>query len=107
MKPGSKEKVIIGWSGEDSPGQYNIGIEVGSSLPGAKESNANLIMRLWEKGILPRDWAIRMMEVPNAEGIIDDIKTREDELAKISGGLETVMKRRYRATPGVKGREAV
>lgn len=107
-KPGSKEKVIIGWSGEESKGQYNVGIEVGSSLPGAKESNANLIMRLWEKGLLPRDWAVRMMEVPNAEAMIEDIKTREDELAsKVKGGIDDVMKRRYRATPGIKGREAV
>lgn len=99
-KPGTDEKQTIGWTPDMSPGQHSIGIDVGSSLPGAKESNANLIMTLWTKGLLPRDWALRLMEAPQAEAVISDIKKREDELAGIEGGLKVVMNKRYNKTPG-------
>lgn len=106
QKPGSEDKVLVGWSvPEAHKGEYSFNIEVGSSLPGSKEAGSALIMTLFEKGLLPRDWALRLMEMPGAEKIIEDIKKRENEFIQLAAsvdkdGTKEVMQRRYRAGAG-------
>jgi len=98
-QPGTAEKQVIGWSEDYAQGEYSVDIQVGSSLPGSKEAGANLILKLFERGILPRDWALRLLEFPGAEKIIEDIKQREDELVQL-GAMKEVMQRRYKSTEG-------
>lgn len=103
--PGSPDKQVLAWSGEFAKGEYSIDIQVGSSLPGSKEAGSALIMKMFEKGILPREWALRLLEFPGAEKIIEDIKQRENELVQMAGdekGVLEVMQRRYKSTQGRK-----
>lgn len=106
VKPGSEDKVLVEWNSKLDKGNYSLDIEVGSSLPGAKEAGTALFMKLFEKGILPREWTIRMLEIPGGEKIIEDIREREDELAQLqarsAAGLREVMQRRYNGQGGAR-----
>lgn len=101
-KPGGDGNETIMWSDEAAQGEYTIQIEAGSSLPGAKESGANLMLTLWKNKLISRRYALNGMKLPGAEKEADRMEAYEKELAQL-GMLAKLNKKATAGAPTQQG----
>lgn len=101
-KPDGNGTETIMWSDEAAHGEYTIKIEAGSSLPGAKESGANLMMTLWKNKLISRRYALNGMKLPGADKEADNMEKYEKELASL-GMLAKLGKKASAGAPTQQG----
>ena len=89
--PGTDKQQELQWSANAAKAQYQVLIEAGSGLPGAKESGNNLMRQLYKEGIISRPYCIRGMKLPGAEKLIKEMDDREKELLQL--GIKSALKK--------------
>jgi len=70
MDPATQKPIPLKWTSPPAEmGNFEIGIEVGSGLPGSKEQGGPLYIKLWQLDLIPRITALKALKVPNAEQV--------------------------------------
>jgi hypothetical protein len=83
IDPRSGDKKEIFWNADAAQADYAVGIEAGSALPGSKTSKQDSARQLYKDGVVDREYAIRMMDLPGADALIERMNKREEFLAKL------------------------
>lgn len=83
LDPRNGQKKIYKWTAEAAKADYSIQIEAGSSMPGAKQGKEQAGRELYKDGIIDREYAIRMIDLPGADALIERMTKQEEKLASL------------------------
>lgn len=97
IDPRTQEPVKLYWNADAAQADYAIESGTISGLPGAKEQGKELFIKLFEKGLIPREYAIRQIDLPGGEEAIKEMRERENQLAELGFAKELLKKQ---ARPG-------
>jgi hypothetical protein len=72
------------WTEDAAQSDYAVGIQAGSSLPGSKQSMAQLALTLWDHGLLGPKTTLRMMDFPGADSAVAERMQMLQKLAEVN-----------------------
>lgn len=70
---------IRSFTGGESTGNYRIKVNLGSAMPYSKEARQQFIFTLADKGYIPREKAMELLEFGDIEGVYSDIDKQSEK----------------------------
>lgn len=83
IDPRNGNVIKYSWSQDAAKADYSIQIEAGSSLPGAKQGRQEIGRQLFKDGLIDREYAVAMLDLPGAEPMLQRMKQFEEKLAQL------------------------
>jgi hypothetical protein len=84
--PRTGETVPLEWNAPPAEmGNFEIGMDIGSGLPGSTEAGAQMYLKLWQLDLVPRIAVLQALKVPNAEQVAKQME--DDDLRQAQLGI--------------------